>query len=144
MRNLEHRHGVMGRTPALGAVRALQRRRERGAEDFEIDQFLEPRRRIADFRKFLVTLIQIEKSRPPTIAILPALRPKVNHDNAKSARFLEVSGRPFAKGEIGRDSDPGSFVDPADQMEEQLPAGLGEGEEAAQIVVPRRLEFRRK
>ncbi len=74
MRNLEHRHGVMGRTPALGAVRALQRRRERGAEDFEIDQFLEPRRRIADFRKFLVTLIQIEKSRPPTIAILPALK----------------------------------------------------------------------
>ncbi len=93
MRNLEHRHGVMGRTPALGAVRALQRRRERGAEDFEIDQFLEPRRRIADFRKFLVTLIQIEKSRPPTIAILPALRPKVNHGNAKSARFLEVSGQ---------------------------------------------------
>ena len=36
--NLEHQHGVVGRTSALRAVRALQRRGERRAEDFEIDQ----------------------------------------------------------------------------------------------------------
>ena len=35
---------------------------------------------------------------------------------------------PFAKGEIGRDDDRGSFIKPADQMEEQLPARLSEGQ----------------
>src|SRR6185312_12606069 len=32
----------------------------------------------------------------------------------------------FAEGEIGGDDDRGPFVEPADEMEEQLPAGLGE------------------
>ena len=36
--------------------------------------------------------------------------------------------RPFAEGEIGGDDDRGSFVEPADQVEEQLAAGLGEGQ----------------
>ena len=34
--------------------------------------------------------------------------------------------RPFAEGQIGRDDDRGAFVEPADEMEEQLTAGLGE------------------
>ena len=33
---------------------------------------------------------------------------------------------PFAEGQIGRDDDRGAFVEPADEMEEQLTAGLGE------------------
>ena len=36
--------------------------------------------------------------------------------------------RPFAEGEIGRDDDRGPLVEAADQMEQQLPAGLGEGQ----------------
>ena len=36
--------------------------------------------------------------------------------------------RPFAEGEIGGDDDRGSFVEPADEMEEELAAGLGEGQ----------------
>ena len=76
--------------PALGPVRALQRRRERGAEDFEIDQFLEPRRRIADFRKLLVTLIQIEKSRPPTIAIFRASAKSESRQRQKREVFRGV------------------------------------------------------
>ena len=35
---------------------------------------------------------------------------------------------PFAKGEIGRDDDRGSFIEPADQMEEQLSARLSKGQ----------------
>jgi hypothetical protein len=35
--------------------------------------------------------------------------------------------RPFAEGEIGGDDDRGSFVEPADEVEEELAAGLGEG-----------------
>jgi hypothetical protein len=34
--------------------------------------------------------------------------------------------RPFAEGEIGRDDDRGAFVEPADETEEELAAGLGE------------------
>ena len=37
-------------------------------------------------------------------------------------------GGPFAEGEVGGDDDRGALVEPADQMEEQLPAGLGEGQ----------------
>ena len=38
---------------------------------------------------------------------------------------LEQRGHePFAKGEIGRDDDRGAFIEPADQVEEQLPARL--------------------
>ena len=36
--------------------------------------------------------------------------------------------RPFAEGEVGRDEDRGALVETADQVEQQLPAGLGEGE----------------
>src|SRR5690242_8293396 len=32
--------------------------------------------------------------------------------------------RPFGEGEIGRDDDRGALVKPADQMKQQLPAGL--------------------
>ena len=32
-------------------------------------------------------------------------------------------GRPFAEGEVGRDDDRGSLVEPADEVEEQLAAG---------------------
>ena len=43
-------------------------------------------------------------------------------------RHLGVAedGRPFAERQIGGDDDRGSFVEPADQVEEQLSAGLGE------------------
>ena len=36
--------------------------------------------------------------------------------------------RPFAEGEIGGDDDRGALVEPADQMKEQLAAGLSEGQ----------------
>ena len=39
-------------------------------------------------------------------------------------------GRPFAEGEVCGDDDRGALVEPAHQMEEQLPAGLGEGQVA--------------
>ena len=35
-------------------------------------------------------------------------------------------GSPFAEGEIGRDDDRGALVEAADQVEQQLAAGLGE------------------
>jgi len=35
---------------------------------------------------------------------------------------------PFAEGEIGRHNDGGALIELADQIEQQLPAGLGEGE----------------
>ena len=34
--------------------------------------------------------------------------------------------RPFAEGEVGGDDDRGALVEPADQVEEELAAGLGE------------------
>jgi hypothetical protein len=37
-------------------------------------------------------------------------------------------GRPLAEGEIGRDNDRGALVELADQVEEELTAGLGEGQ----------------
>src|SRR5271166_4746021 len=45
-------------------------------------------------------------------------------------RHLRIAehARPFAEGEIGGDDDRSSLVEPADEMEQQLPAGLGEGE----------------
>jgi hypothetical protein len=36
--------------------------------------------------------------------------------------------RPFAEGEIGGDDDRGAFVEPADEMEQELAAGLSEGQ----------------
>ncbi len=38
--------------------------------------------------------------------------------------------RPFAEGEVGGDDDRGSLVEPAHEVEEQLPAGLSEGQVA--------------
>ena len=37
-------------------------------------------------------------------------------------------GGPFAEGEVCGDDDRGLLVEPADQVEEQLTAGLGEGQ----------------
>ena len=36
--------------------------------------------------------------------------------------------RPFAEGKVGRDDDGRAFVEPADQMEQELAASLGEGQ----------------
>ena len=38
--------------------------------------------------------------------------------------------RPFAEGEVGGDDDRGALVEPADQVEQQLAVGLGEGQVA--------------
>ena len=35
-------------------------------------------------------------------------------------------GRPFAEGEVGGDDDRGALVEPAQEVEEELAAGLGE------------------
>ena len=41
---------------------------------------------------------------------------------------IAEDGRPFAEGEIGGDDDRGAFVEPADEVEQELAAGLGEGQ----------------
>src|SRR6202007_1681053 len=41
--------------------------------------------------------------------------------------------RPFAKGGICSDNDRGALVEPADKMEQELAAGLGEGQVAKLI-----------
>ena len=38
------------------------------------------------------------------------------------------TGRPFAEGEVGGDDDRDALVEPAHEVEEQLPAGLREGQ----------------
>ena len=45
-------------------------------------------------------------------------------------RHLGVAedGGPFAEGEVCGDDDRGAFVEAADQVEQQLPARLGEGQ----------------
>lgn len=50
-------------------------------------------------------------------------------------RHLRITehGRPFTEGQVGGDDDRGAFVKAADQMEEQLTAGLGEGQ-IAQLI----------
>ncbi len=50
-------------------------------------------------------------------------------------RHLRITehGRPFTEGQVGGDDDRGAFVKAADQMEEQLTAGLGEGQ-LAQLI----------
>lgn len=48
-------------------------------------------------------------------------------------------GRPFAKGEIGRDDDRGPLVELADEVEQQLAAGLGE-REIAELVKDQEVE----
>ena len=42
--------------------------------------------------------------------------------------WIAEHARPFAEGEIGGDDDRSSLVEPADEMEQQLPAGLSEGQ----------------
>jgi hypothetical protein len=46
------------------------------------------------------------------------------------SRHLRISehARPFAESEVGGHDDRGSLVEPADEMEQQLSAGLCEGE----------------
>jgi len=41
---------------------------------------------------------------------------------------IAENARPFAEGEISVDDDRGAFLELRDQMEEQLAAGLGEGQ----------------
>lgn len=41
---------------------------------------------------------------------------------------IAEDGRPFPEGEIGGDDDRGAFVEPADEVEQELAAGLGEGQ----------------
>ena len=43
---------------------------------------------------------------------------------------VSEDGRPFAEGEVCGDDDRGSLVEPAQEVEEQLSAGLGEGQVA--------------
>ena len=46
---------------------------------------------------------------------------------------IAEDGRPFAEGEVGRDEDRYPLVQLADQMEQELAAGLGEREVAKLI-----------
>src|ERR1700745_2716038 len=39
-------------------------------------------------------------------------------------------GRPFAEGEVGGDDDRGTLVEPADEVEQELTAGLSERQNA--------------
>ena len=48
---------------------------------------------------------------------------------------------PFSEGEIGRDDDRGSLIEKADQVEQQLAAGLGE-RQIAQLVEDDEVEAR--
>ncbi len=50
-------------------------------------------------------------------------------------RHLRITehARPFAEGKVGGDDDRGALIEPADQMEQQLPAGLSE-RQIAQFV----------
>ena len=48
---------------------------------------------------------------------------------------------PFAEGEVGRDDDRGALIETADQVEQQLPAGLGE-REIAEFVEDDEVEAR--
>ena len=41
---------------------------------------------------------------------------------------IAEDGGPFAEGEVGGDDDRGLLVEPADEVEKELAAGLGEGE----------------
>src|SRR5208282_4710 len=54
---------------------------------------------------------------------------------------IAEDARPFAEGEVGRDDDRGALIETADEMEQQLPAGLGEGE-IAEFVEDHEVEAR--
>jgi len=61
-------------------------------------------------------------------------------ESGRHFRVTEDAG-PFAEGEIGRDDDRRALVEPADQVEQQLSAGLGEGQ-IAQLVEHDEVETR--
>ena len=42
-------------------------------------------------------------------------------------------GRPFAEGQVGGDDHRGLLIEPADEVEQELPAGLGKGQVAALV-----------
>ena len=48
----------------------------------------------------------------------------------EGGRHLRIAEHawPFTEGEVCRDEDQGALIEPADQMEEELTAGLGEGQ----------------
>jgi hypothetical protein len=48
----------------------------------------------------------------------------------QSGRHLGVckDARPFAESKIGGENDRGALVEPADEVEQELAAGLGEGD----------------
>ena len=57
------------------------------------------------------------------------LKDLIENQRAKAERVAE-DGWPFAEGQVCGDDDRGALVEPAHQTEEQLPAGLGEGQVA--------------
>ena len=55
--------------------------------------------------------------------------PREKSGTANQLHFrIAEDARPFAEGEVGRDDDRGALIETADEMEQQLPARLGEGE----------------
>lgn len=54
---------------------------------------------------------------------------------------IAEDGGPFAECQVGGDDDAGTFVEFRDQMEEQLPASLGEGQ-IAEFIERNELEPR--
>ncbi len=56
--------------------------------------------------------------------------PMMGETVEERCRHLGVAGDgwPFSERQVGGDDDRGPFVEPADQVEEQLPAGLREGQ----------------
>ena len=55
-------------------------------------------------------------------------------------------GRPFAERQVGGDDDRGALVEPADEMEQELAAGLGKGpvaEPSSRMTKSRRVNVRR-
>ena len=50
------------------------------------------------------------------------------HPRSPYHLWVAEDGRPFAEGEVGGDDDRDALVEPAHEVEEQLPAGLGEGQ----------------
>jgi hypothetical protein len=62
---LEHQHGVVGRSAALGPIRPPQRRLELAADQLEPDHLGQPLERIARRRQRLAVLVQVEEARLP-------------------------------------------------------------------------------
>ena len=54
---------------------------------------------------------------------------------------IAEDGRPLAEGEVGRDDDRGPLVEPADEVEQELAAGLGE-RQIAEFVEDHEVEAR--